>query len=139
LSEINFGIFPGGGTMWATAHNLPRKQALYYALTGATFTGREAVALGLATRAVPLKDLPAATDAIVNQVVNKNLHTLRATKEVYERVLWLDFPAGIDWEMAKLHELSYRSRDAWIRDALTQFRRREYRPGLEAYRLPEGE
>lgn len=46
LSEINFGIFPGGGTMWATAHNMPRKQALYYALTGAGAQQRAAAAGG---------------------------------------------------------------------------------------------
>jgi Enoyl-CoA hydratase/carnithine racemase len=62
LSEINFGIFPGGGATWSYAHNMLRKQALFYALTGATFTGKEAVALGMANIAVPLKDLDAEVD-----------------------------------------------------------------------------
>ena len=47
LSEINFGIFPGGGATWSYAHNMTRKQALFYALTGATLTGKQAVDLGL--------------------------------------------------------------------------------------------
>lgn len=47
LSEINFGIFPAGGATWAVTHNLPRKQALYYILTGDTLTGKQAEEYGL--------------------------------------------------------------------------------------------
>lgn len=139
LSEINFGIFPGGGTMWATAHNLPRKQALLYALTGRRFDGKEAVRLGLASEAVPAAELDATVEGIVADLVDKNPHTLRAAKEVYEWSVKLDFPDSVDWEMAKLHELSYLSNDAWVRAALPQFKRREYRPGMEAYQLPDGD
>jgi len=139
LSEINFGIFPGGGTMWATAHNLPRKQALHYALTGETFTGREAVALGLVTKAVPRAELDAAVGAVVASLLAKNIHTLRAAKAVYEWSVKLDFDQSVDLEMAKLHELSYRSDHAWVRQGLEQFRRRQYRPGLESYSLAEGD
>lgn len=137
LSEINFGIFPGGGTMWATAHNMPRKQALYYALTAETFTGAEAVALGLATRAVPADQLDAEVDRVVAALTNKNVETLRATKDVYEWSMDLDFDRSIDLEMAKLHELSYASAHDWIRTALTQFKNRDFRPGLESYELAE--
>jgi trans-feruloyl-CoA hydratase/vanillin synthase len=135
LSEINFGIFPGGGTMWATAHNLPRKQALYYALTAETFTGAQAVQLGLATRAVPADQLDEEVARVVAQLVDKNRETLRATKSVYEWSVDLDFAKSIDLEMAKLQELSYLSRNDWIRTALTQFNRRQFRPGLQSYSL----
>jgi len=139
LSEINFGVFPGGGTLWAAAHNLPRKQALYYVLTGATFTGREAVEFGLVNRAVPRVQLDDEVRGTVSLLVDKNIHTLRSAKEAYERVGFMDFAQSIEWEMAKHHELSYRSRHDWVRRALEQFHKREYRPGLEAYRLKEGE
>lgn len=139
LSEVNFGIFPGGGTMWATAHNLPRKQALLYSLTGRRFNGAEAVRLGLATQAVPASDLDATVDGIVKDLVDKNIHTLRATKQVYEWSTRLDFSDSIEWEMAKLHELSYLSNHAWVRQGLSQFHQRQYRPGLQAYKLTEGD
>lgn len=135
LSEINFGIFPGGGTMWATAHNFGRKQALYYALTGETFSGREAVALGMATKAVPHDRLDEVTQQVIEQLANKNQIGLRLTKEVYEKSVKMEFPESIDWEMAKLQELSYLTNDEWIRTALEQFHRRQYRPGLGTYRL----
>ncbi len=47
LSEINFGIFPAGGATWAATHNLPRKLALFFILTGDTLSGREGEAYGL--------------------------------------------------------------------------------------------
>jgi feruloyl-CoA hydratase/lyase len=138
LSEINFGIFPAGGAMWATSHNLSRKQALCYALTGRRFTGAEAVSLGLATEAVPADELDAAVDAMVADIVNKNLHALRATKRAYEWSTNLDFDGSNEVELAIRWQLSYYSGNEWINDALTQFRDRKYRPGLESYELPAG-
>jgi trans-feruloyl-CoA hydratase/vanillin synthase len=138
LSEINFGIFPGGGTMWIAAHNMGRKQALYYALTGETFTGKEAVALGMATRAVPRSELDETVDKIAQSLAKKNVHALASTKQVYESAVELDFPKSIDMELAKLYELSYLSENEWIRLGLEQFKRRAYRPGLESYKTDAG-
>lgn len=137
MSEINFGIFPGGGTMWVAAHNMGRKQALYYALTGESFTGLQAVSLGMATRAVPKAELDAEVDAIVASLAGKNVHALRTTKHVYESAVELDFPKSIDVELAKLYELSYLTENEWIRKALEQFKRRAYRPGLQSYAIDE--
>jgi trans-feruloyl-CoA hydratase/vanillin synthase len=136
LSEVNFGIFPGGGTSWTVANNMPsRKQALYYSLTGETFTGREAVELGWASKSVPLAELDAHTRKVVDGLVTKGLVVLKKTKEVYERVLDMDFPEAIDYEIAKLFELSRLTGDDWIRTALQSFKKREYKPGFEAYKV----
>lgn len=138
LSEVNFGIFPGGGTTWAVAHNMAfRKQALYYSLTADTFDGRKAVELGWASKAVPLAELDRETQAIVDGLVAKNRIVLQKTKEVYERALQLSFPDSIDYEIAKLWELSRLTRDEWIRVALNSFSKREFRPGLENYQLED--
>lgn len=136
LSEVNFGIFPGGGTTWAYAHNMPaRKQALYYALTGETFDGRRAEALGFVTRAVPRTELDAEIERVVNGLRRLGRHVLAKVKQVYERSIRMDFDESIEWEIAKLWELSRETGDDWIRTALASFRRREYKPGTEAYRL----
>jgi trans-feruloyl-CoA hydratase/vanillin synthase len=136
LSEVNFGIFPGGGTSWTVANNMPsRKQALYYSLTGETFTGREAVELGWASKSVPLAELDAHTRKVVDGLVTKGLIVLKKTKEVYERVLDMDFPEAIDYEIAKLFELSRLTGDDWIRTALQSFKKREYKPGFETYKV----
>jgi trans-feruloyl-CoA hydratase/vanillin synthase len=134
LSEINFGIFPAGGASWAATHNLPRKQALYYILTGDTLTGAQAAEFGLVNRAVPAADLDAETDRIVKKIVNKNPVTLRLAKEVYERTTHLDLPEAIDYDQAKLWELARLTSNEWITVALRQFEKRSYRPGLDTYK-----
>lgn len=134
LSEINFGIFPAGGASWAATHNLPRKQALYYILTGDTLTGKQAAEYGLVNRAVPAEELDAETDRIVGKIVNKNPVTLRLAKEVYERTTHLDLPEAIDYDQAKLWELARLTSNEWITVALRQFEKRSYRPGLDTYK-----
>jgi feruloyl-CoA hydratase/lyase len=136
LSEINFGIFPAGGATWAVTHNMPRKQALHYILTGDTLTGREAEQYGLVNRAVPAEDLEAEVDKLVSKVINKNPVTLRLAKEVYEATTMMDLPRAIDYDQAKLWELSRLSGNEWINVALKQFERRSYQPGLATYTRP---
>ncbi|MEX2489781.1 MAG: enoyl-CoA hydratase-related protein, partial [Pseudomonadales bacterium] len=136
LSEVNFGIFPGGGTTWTVAHNMPsRKQALYYALTADTFNGKEAVELGWASKSVPLADLDAHTQQVVDGLAAKGRIVLEKVKEVYERVFDMNFAEAIDYEIAKLFELSRLTNDDWIRTALKSFKQGEYKPGLENYQL----
>lgn len=136
LSEVNFGIFPGGGTTWAYAHNIPaRKKALYYALTGETFTGLQAEELGYVSRSVPRADLDAEVERVVSGLSKLGRNVLAKTKQVYEKSIWMEFDDSIEWEIAKLWELSRETNDDWIRTALASFRRRDYRPGLEAYQL----
>lgn len=133
LSEINFGIFPAGGATWAATHNLSRKQALYYILTGDTFTGRQAETFGLVNKAVPADELDAATEKIVSRIVNKNPITLELAKQVYERTTTMDLPTAIDYDQAKLWELSRLSGNEWVNVALKQFEKRSYQPGLSTY------
>lgn len=134
LSEINFGIFPAGGASWAATHNLSRKQALYYILTGATMSGTEAEKYGLVNKAVPAEELDAETEKLVGRIVNKNPVTLRLAKEVYERTTHLDLPEAIDYDQAKLWELARLTDNEWINVALKQFEKRSYRPGLATYK-----
>ncbi|MDL4777366.1 p-hydroxycinnamoyl CoA hydratase/lyase [Actinomadura xylanilytica] len=137
LSEINFGIFPAGGATWATAHNLPRKAALYYILTGDRFTGTQAAEYGLVNKAVPHDRLDAETDRLVGMLVNKNPVTLALAKQVYEHNRATDLPAAIDYDQAKLWELSRLTSNEWINVALKQFEKRAYQPGLKTYQRAE--
>jgi trans-feruloyl-CoA hydratase/vanillin synthase len=133
LSEINFGIFPAGGATWAAANNLPRKQALYYILTGDTLTGTQAEQYGLVNKAVPADQLDAETDRLVRKLVKKNPVTLALAKQVYEHNRASDLPAAIDYDQAKLWELSRLTGNEWINVALKQFEKRAYQPGLSTY------
>ena len=131
LSEINFGIFPGGGTTWMVAQHLPRKLALYYTLTAERFDGRRAEALGLVSRSVPKAELAAPTDALIASLTSKNKHALTYVKRVYERSRTMTFPEAQEWEVAMLSDLSAVTENEWIRSALAQFKRRKFRPALE--------
>lgn len=139
LSEINFGSFPGGGTTWAVASNLPRKHAMYYITTGETFSGARAAEIGLVNFAVPAADLDQRTNEIVKTLSQKHRGALVASKQVYEGALSRNLAESIEWEMAKLFELSYYSDDEWINSALAQFDRRKYKPGLEPYELTDAQ
>lgn len=133
LSEVNFGIFPSGGTTWSVAQVFPRRHALYYALTAETFTGTRAVEIGVAIRAVPRARLDQEIAQLVNVLKHKNREALHYTKRVYERVRTMTFPDAQQYEVAMLHELTYHTDAAWIRRALEKFKRREYRPGIESF------
>jgi len=137
LSEVNFGLMPGGGTLWAVANSFEnRKQALFYSLTGRTFTGKEAVNLGIVNYAVPKDKLAEETENIVKELVRKNKLTLTAVKQGFEQVITMDFEKAIDYEMAKVQEMTYlQGDDGWLNRGLTQFKARQYKPGLQSYKI----
>jgi trans-feruloyl-CoA hydratase/vanillin synthase len=41
----------------------------------------------------------------------------------------------MEWEMAKMWELSRETNDDWIRTAIASFKKREFKPGLQSYEL----
>lgn len=133
LSEVNFGTFPGGGTTWAVARNLHRKDAMELMTTGRQFTGAEAKDYGLINRAVPAAELDEATEELVQTLTQKSRHALLAIKEVYDRSVDMRLEEAIAWENAKLFEFAYRARDEWVRSGIHQFRERRYRPGFESF------
>jgi len=133
LSEVNFGIFPAGGTTWAVANNMSRKHALYHSLTAERFDGRRAAEMGLVSVAVPRCRLAEETARVVELLKQKPIEALRYTKRVYERSRAMTFPEAQEWEVAMLFDLSYTTRDAWIKDALAAFRQRQYRPAETSY------
>ncbi len=52
-AEINWGIIPAGNVTKAVAEVMGYRQALYYIMTGETFDGRRAAAMGLVGESVP--------------------------------------------------------------------------------------
>ena len=53
LSEINWGILPGGGATKVARELLTFRGAMYHAMTGETIDGRTAAAWGLVNEALP--------------------------------------------------------------------------------------
>ena len=94
LSEINWGILPGGNVTRAVAEVMRHRDALYYIMTGEVFDGRKAAEMGLVNEAVPLAGLRARVDAIARVLLEKNPVTLKAAKDTFKRVRMMP------WDMA---------------------------------------
>jgi trans-feruloyl-CoA hydratase/vanillin synthase len=138
LSEVNFGLFPAGGTTWSMSQHMTRKQVLYWALTAERFDGKKAVELGLCTFAFPREQLEAEAARVLGQLVNKDGHALRYTKRAFERSRTMSFAEAQEWETALLFDLSFTTNARWIREGLARFKKRAYRPALESFTHPAG-
>src|SRR6516164_10731379 len=86
LSEINWGILPGGGATKVAVELMPMRTAMYHALLGETLNGREAQAAGLVNEALPAERLAARVTEVAQQLLRKNWETLKATKDAVRRV-----------------------------------------------------
>src|SRR6266567_988451 len=65
LSEVNWGILPGGIVSWNVVQTLNFRDAMYYAMTGDPFDGKQAKQMGFtkeAIRAVRFMNEPQAAD-----------------------------------------------------------------------------
>jgi trans-feruloyl-CoA hydratase/vanillin synthase len=56
------------------------RQALHYIMTGDTFTGKEAAAMGLINKSVPKEELRDAVIALAAKLLEKNPVVLRYAK-----------------------------------------------------------
>src|SRR3954453_7421235 len=78
LSEINWGIPPGNLVSKAVADTIGQRKALEYIMTGDTFTGAEAAAMGLVNYAVPRDQLRETTETLAHKLAQKNPVVVRA-------------------------------------------------------------
>jgi len=134
LSEINFGIFPGGIVSRVIADAMSYRDALYYSMTGDPFTGKEASDMRLVNFAVPAEKLREETIKLAEKLIEKNPAALRATKEVFKTCWKMDYTHAEEYIGAKLVALRAtdpeKGRDAGIGQFIDK---KTYRPGLEAY------
>lgn len=134
LSEINFDIFPAGGTMWTAVHTMNRRKAMYYAATGETFTGEEAEQMGAITEAVPESDLDSRVAELAESLCEYDPSALRFNKQVLEKVRYMEFEDAVDYESTKIEQMNYLQGSGWLDEALPKFRDDEFRPGVEYYK-----
>ena len=87
LSEINWGILPGGGATKVVVDLLPMRDAMYHALTGELIDGKKAAAWKLVNESVPLAELEGARRPRSPTCCSKkNPVALKATKDAIRRV-----------------------------------------------------
>jgi feruloyl-CoA hydratase/lyase len=136
VSELNFGHIPAGGTTWSLSEFLLPKHALELILTGKVIDAKEAERIGLVNHVVPKANLRDATIELAKTLIAKNPVALRTAKINYliSRRLGSDLYSAILSELAMLHENTYFSKAEWIKVALEKFRKKEFKPGLKAYK-----
>src|SRR5262245_55984089 len=94
LSEINWGIIPGGVVSKAIATVMGDRKAMYYVMTGEQFNGTKAAELGLVNEAVPTSQLKERTAALARNLLQKNPTVLRQARMAYK------FAREMSWEQA---------------------------------------
>jgi trans-feruloyl-CoA hydratase/vanillin synthase len=134
LSEINWGILPGGGATKVAAELMPLRKAMYHTLLGETLTGKEAEAAGLVNEAVPAKDLEARVTEVAQKLLNKNWETLKAAKDAMRRVREMTYDNAEDYLIRAQEALNWRDRSDGRHRGMSQFLDdKSYKPGLGEY------
>ena len=134
LSEVNWGIIPGGSVAWNVADVLNYRSAMYYAMTGDPFNGKIAAQIGLVNFAVPADKLREETIKLAMKLKEKNPMTLRYTKEAIRSVRGMNEAQATDYLNAKTDALRLRDPEKGRETALAQFvDEKLYRPGLGNY------
>ncbi len=132
LSEVNFGLFPGGSVSKSLANLMRPRDALFYGLTGRPFDGRRAAEIGFINYSVPLDELRDNVMALARELAQKNAEALTATKEGYRHSLDMGWEASIAYTQAREGLLSKNQNGAYLVTGIGDFLKGEYRPGLES-------
>jgi feruloyl-CoA hydratase/lyase len=135
ISEINWGIIPAGIVSKAVSTVVRQRDALYYVMTGETFTGAKAAAMGLVNEAVPKAGLRDRVRALSKTLMEKNPHALRVAKNSYKLAATMDWETAADYLNAKSDQLQFVDPEKGRAQGMKQFLdEKTYKPGLEAYK-----
>lgn len=135
LSEVNWGIIPGGNVPHAVIQTMNLRDATYYSITGETFDGRKAAAMGLVNESVPHERLLARVVELAELMKTKNPAIVRSTKETIRHLRNMGWSEGENYINAKFAEALYYDVEQARAKGLTQFLdEKSIRPGLEGYR-----
>lgn len=135
LSEINWGIPPGNLVSKAMADTVGHRQALYYIMTGETFTGSQAAEMGLVNKSVPLDQLRDTTERLAATLRDKNPVVLRAAKIGFKLCRELTWEQNEEYLYAKLDQTQLLDPEQGREQGLKQFLDdKSIKPGLESYR-----
>jgi trans-feruloyl-CoA hydratase/vanillin synthase len=134
LSEVNWGILPGGIVSWNLTDMMLPRHAMYYAATGEPFDGKRAVELGLANFAYPKESLREETIKFGQKLLKLNPSVLRYTKEAVRSVRHMTAEQARDYLSVKQDSLAKSDKEIADKEGMKQFLdEKSYRPGLGPY------
>jgi trans-feruloyl-CoA hydratase/vanillin synthase len=133
LSEINWGILPGGGVTKVATNLLSMRNAMYHALMGENIDGKTAAEWGLVNEAVPLESLKDRVTDVANVLLQKNPVALKATKDAIRRVTEMTYDNAEDY-LLRAQEAANFFDDSGRKEGIKQFiDDKTYKPGLGVY------
>lgn len=134
LSEINWGILPGGGASKVAVELMPLRKAMYHALLGENLTGRDAAAAGLVNESLPADRLEARVVEVAQTLLKKNWDTLKATKDAIRRVREMTYDNAEDYLIRAQEALNFHDKSDGRHRGMKQFLDdKTYKPGLTGY------
>ena len=134
LSEINWGILPGGGASKVAQELMPFRKAIYHAMMGENLTGSQAAEQGLVTESVPADTLKARVIEIAEVLKKKDPNALRATKWAMRRMSEMTFDNAMDYLIRTQEALNGMGGLEARKEATKQFLdEKTFKPGLGAF------
>ncbi|ATN34904.1 p-hydroxycinnamoyl CoA hydratase/lyase [Rhizobium sp. ACO-34A] len=133
LSEINWGILPGGGATKVAVELLPFRKAMYHALLGEPIDGKTAADWGLVNESLPLAELKDRVTDVAKILRAKNPVALKATKDAIRRVGVMTYDEAEDY-LVRAQEAANSFDNNGRKEGIRQFiDEKSYKPGLGAY------
>jgi len=133
LSEINWGILPGGGATKVAIDLMPMRSAMYHALTGENIDAKKAVEWNLINEAVPADQLKNRVTDLCNVLLQKNPVALKATKDAVRRVKEMTYDNAEDY-LVRAQEAANSYDNEGRKEGIRQFiDEKSYKPGLGTY------
>lgn len=133
LSEINWGILPGGGATKVATELLPFRKAMYHAMMGENIDGKTAAEWGLVNEALPLASLKDRVTEVAKVLLAKNPVALKATKDAVRRVGVMTYDEAEDY-LIRAQEAANSYDNDGRKEGIRQFiDEKSYKPGLGAY------
>ncbi|HKX79518.1 MAG TPA: enoyl-CoA hydratase-related protein, partial [Novosphingobium sp.] len=135
LSEINWGILPGGGAAKVAVELTSFRRAMYHAMMGENIDGKTAVEWGFVNEALPLADLRTRVSEVAQVLLKKNPVALKATKDSIRRVREMTYDNAEDY-LIRTQEAANSYDNEGRKEGIRQFiDDKTYKPGLGAYDL----
>ena len=137
LSEINWGILPGGGATKVAIELLSFRNAMYHALMGENIDGKTAAKWGLVNEALAHEELKKRVTEVAKVLLAKNPTALKATKDAVRRVSEMTYDNAEDY-LIRAQEAANSFDNEGRKEGIRQFiDDKTYKPGLGAYRRLE--
>jgi trans-feruloyl-CoA hydratase/vanillin synthase len=134
LSEVNWGILPGGGASKVAVDLMPMRDAMYHALMGENLTGAQAAAARLVNESLPADRLEARVREVATTLLAKNWATLKATKRTIRAVRLQEYDQALDYQVRAQEALMYVDATRGRQEAMRQFLDdKTFKPGLGTY------